>query len=164
MKAFKFLVVFLLLLSVTAAFAKNSKENDAVLISHTRDQTILQFDLTSYQFQEVQTPSGLAARLLAPHTSEILEKGVPAVRKLSAAVIVPDKLEMQVKVLNSTYLEIENVNLAPSKGNLLRTINPGDVPHEFGPVYRNNAFYPGKLVELTDPYITRDYRGQAVIA
>jgi PKD repeat protein len=145
-------------------FAKNTKPNDAVLISHTQDQTVLRFDITSYDFQEVQTPDGIASRLLAPYTSEILEKGAPAVRKLSAAVIVPDTMDMQVKVLNSKYVDIENVTLAPSKGNLPRTIDPDNVPYEYGQAYRNNAFYPGNLVELTRPYITRDYRGQAVIA
>ncbi|MFC2140882.1 PKD domain-containing protein [Acidobacteriota bacterium] len=164
MKTLKFFVVLLLVFSVTATFAKNTKANDAVLISHTQDQTVLRFDITSYDFEEVQTPDGIAARLMAPYTSEILEKGAPAVRKLSAAVIVPDKMDMQVKVLNSTFVDIENVDLAPSKGNLPRTIDPANVPYEYGPAYRNNAFYPGNLVKITDPYITRDYRGLAVIA
>ncbi|UCH92954.1 MAG: FG-GAP repeat protein, partial [Candidatus Aminicenantes bacterium] len=164
MKNFKFFVIFLLVFSVITAFAKNKKPNDSVLISHTQDQTVLQFEITSYDFQEVQTPNGIEARLVAPNTSEILEKGAPALRKLSAAVIVPDKMEMQVNVLNSTFVEIENVALAPSKGNLLRTVNPDDVPYEYGREYQTNAFYPANLVDLTEPYITRDYRGQAVIA
>jgi uncharacterized repeat protein (TIGR02543 family) len=159
MKTLRCLVVFLLVLSVTFTFAKK-KDNDATLISQTRDQTVLRFDITSYDFENV----GTASKLVAPNTAEIMVKGAPAVRKLSAAVIVPDDREMQVKVLNSKYVDIENVDLVPSKGNLLRTVNPDDIPYEYGRQYQTDAFYPGDLVELTDPYITRDYRGQAVIA
>ncbi|MCX6584743.1 MAG: C25 family cysteine peptidase, partial [Candidatus Aminicenantes bacterium] len=163
MKKLKFLVVFLLVLCVTFAFAQK-KDNDATLISHTQDQTILQFDITSYDFENVNISNGTASKLTAPFTSEIMKKGAPAVRRLSAAVIVPDDREMQVKVLNSKYVEIQNVDLAPSKGNLLRTVNPDNVPYEYGPEYQTNAFYPSDIVELTEPYISRDYRGQAVIA
>ncbi len=163
MKTLKCLLVFLLVLSVTFAFAKK-KANDATLISHTQDQTVLRFDITSYDFENVLTPAGTSSKLVAANTSEILEKGAPAVRKMSAAVIVPEKKEMQVEVLNSKYVDIENVDLAPSKGNLLRTVDPDSVPYEYGRAYQTDAFYPGALVELTDPYITRDYRGQAVIA
>ena len=166
MKSFRCFVVFSLvfILSVTFALAKKTKSNDATLISHSRDQTIVEFKITSYDLEDVQTAIGPAQKLVAPYTSEILEKGAPAVRKISTAVIVPDDREMEVKVLNSKFVEIENVDIVPSKGNLIRTVNPDDVPYEYGREYQTDAFYPGNLVELTNPYITRDYRGQAVIA
>jgi PKD repeat protein len=163
MKVIKCFVVFLLVISVTAAFAKKA-DNDAVLISHTQDQTVLQFDITSYDFENIQAAGITGQELLAPNMGKILKKGAPDLPKMSAAVIIPDEKEMEVKILNSSYVDIQGVELAPSRGNLLRTVNPDDIPYEYGMEYQTDAFYPGNLVELTDPYITRDYRGQAVIA
>ena len=49
--------------------------------------------------------------------------------------------------------------IAPSKGNLLRTVNPADVAYEFGAVYHENTFYPAAVAEIGTPYIMRDFRG-----
>ncbi len=163
MKRFNFLVVLLLVVCVTAGFAKKTKPNDATLVSHSPNQTIVKFKITDYDLTEVQTADGVLHKLTAPNTSPVLERGVPDLRKMSAALIVSDSEDMEFSILNSQYEDIANVNLAPSKGNLLRTVNPDDVPYEYGPEYRTDAFYPSNIVELNEPYIARDYRGQAII-
>jgi hypothetical protein len=63
--------------------------------------------------------------------------------------------------LNSSFTEIAGVDIAPSKGNLLRTVDTDTVPYEYGAAYRTDAFFPGNLVELGSPYIIRDLWGQA---
>jgi len=57
---------------------------------------------------------------------------------------------------------MENIEIAPSKGNLPRSIDPETVPFVKGEVYEQNAFFPGKLAELNEPFIMRDVRGQAL--
>ncbi len=42
---------------------------------------------------------------------------------------------------------------AASKGNLLSTVDPSDIPYNFGEVYNRDEFYPGNLAELRDPHI-----------
>jgi len=78
-------------------------------------------------------------------------------------VIIPGDAEMKIEIISATYEEFDNVNIAPSKGNLSRTIDPATVPFEFGPQYNRDDFYPGKLAELRTPHIVRDYRGQTVV-
>jgi hypothetical protein len=94
--------------------------------------------------------------------SNILTNGAPDIPNICRSIIIPDTAEMDVTVISSTYEEYSNVLIAPSKGNLLRTVNPDDVPFEFGNEYNINNFYPGKIVELDEPYILRDFRGQVV--
>ncbi len=53
--------------------------------------------------------------------------------------------------------------VAPSKGNLLRTVNPSDVPFTYGIEYQQNAFYPANIAYLREPYILRDFRGQPLV-
>jgi len=69
---------------------------------------------------------------------------------------------MEVRVLSSNYEEIQGLKIAPSKGIIKRSINPDDVAYEFDEIYQKNAFFPETIVELQDPYILRDYRGQVV--
>jgi PKD repeat protein len=160
MKQFKIFLVCLLLVSVTAAFA--AKGNKATLISSSSGDIVLRFEVNDYDFENVITPNGQAKKLLAAKTGRMLEKGAPDLAKLTASMMIPDEADMQVEVLNSSFTEISGIDIAPSKGNLLRTVDPDTVPYEYGAAYRTNAFFPGKLLELGSPYIIRDFRGQAV--
>jgi hypothetical protein len=54
---------------------------------------------------------------------------------------------------------LQNIEIAPSKGDFSRQIDPESVPYTYGPAYQQNAWYPGKLAELSDPHIFRDFRG-----
>ena len=58
----------------------------------------------------------------------------------------------------------KNFDIAPSKGNLFSNVNPNSIEYQFSDQYSIDDFYPGKLVDLRDPYIVRDFRGQTVIA
>jgi PKD repeat protein len=161
MKTFKFLLVCLLLVSVSLAFG--AAGNKVTLVSSTQDETVLKFEINSYQFKNVKTGNGNAKELIAPDTGKILEKGAPGLLKLTASVIIPDEEEMRVEVVDSAFTEIKNIDIAPSKGVLLRTVNPDDVPYEYGEAYRSNEFYPANLTELNTPHIARDFRGQTVV-
>lgn len=163
MKKINFLVTFLLLFTVTFTFAKKGDEvNGVTLISANANQTILRFEIDSYEFKNVRSLDGTAVELVAPHTGKILKKGAPALLKQTASVIIPDTAGTGVEVIDSAYTELYDIDLVPSKGVLMRTVNPGDVPYEYGPEYRTDALYPANLVELGKAYIARDFRGQAV--
>jgi PKD repeat protein len=156
-----FFLLCLLLVSVTVAFA--AKGNKVTLVSASPNEIVVKFQVNSYDFQRVQTPNGEELVLTAPTSSRILEKGAPDLTLLGTSVIIPDKGKMKVNVIDSKFIEIDHIKIAPSKGNLLRNIDPNKVPFEYGKWYKKNKFYPGELAEMTKPYIARDFRGQAVI-
>jgi len=88
--------------------------------------------------------------------------GEPALPHVCRSVLIPDDADMAVRVLESRYYEVPEVAVAPSKGFLLRSVNPDDVPYTFGDVYSADGFYPGTLAGLRDPHILRDCRGVVV--
>jgi len=163
MRHIKLLLVFLLVFGLTCAFAAKKDGNGAGFVSSSGDNTVLKFDVRTYDFKKVNTPNGEANVPLVPGAGKILKKGAPAVVKLTASVIVPDEAEMKVEVVNSTFTEIRDIDIAPSKGPLLRTVDPDTVPYEYGAEYGRNAFYPTNLVDINSPYIARDFRGQSVV-
>ena len=78
-------------------------------------------------------------------------------------VIVDDRGEMAVRVVEAEYMDFGNIEVAPSEGDFPRTIDPSTVPYTYGDCYSRDAFFPGKDVELREPYIIRDFRGQNVV-
>jgi PKD repeat protein len=158
----KFLWVFLLTLSLTV-FLGAKKANKGELVSSSANKIVVKFNVDAYDFERVETPNGEEVIVKALHGGRLLKKGAPDLAKLSEAVIIPDKGNMRVEVIDAKFVDLDHVKVAPSKGNLLRTKNPDNVPYVYGKEYKQDAFFPGKLAELNKAYIARDFRGQAVI-
>ena len=132
------------------------------LISSDLQSSIVRFSFENFISKDVQTPNGMAKLISLEGAFPIQSAGAPDLLKISASVIIPDDAEMKVDVVSESFTDYQNYNIAPSKGNLYRNINPVDIPYSYGNKYNTNAFYPGKLAELQQPYILRDYRGQTI--
>jgi len=125
--------------------------------------TKVAFSLSAYSLKKVSTPHGVSYVVEAPRAARIMKTGAPDLPLYAKSVIIPDADNMEVVVTRSKYVDIPNVEVAPSKGNLLRTVNPDDVPYTYGIEYQQNAFYPTQLAYLREPYILRDFRAQALV-
>lgn len=125
--------------------------------------TKIKFSLGAYNLKEVTTLQGVSYVVEAPHAARILKTGAPDLPLYAKSVIIPDADNMEVTVTNSKFIDIPNVQVAPSKGNLLRTVNPDDVEYTYGIEYQQNEFYPTQLAYLREPYILRDFRAQTLI-
>ncbi len=135
----------------------------AELLSHENNQSTIRFHFDGFEFWELNTGRTKAVKIYLEEASPLLYKTAPDLPKLTASIIIPDADEMEAVVVSSSYKDFYNVDIAPSKGNLTRDIDPDDLPYEYGPAYKKNEFFPGKLTALRDPYILRDYRGQTLL-
>ncbi|PKP20757.1 MAG: hypothetical protein CVU05_08395, partial [Bacteroidetes bacterium HGW-Bacteroidetes-21] len=169
----KFVTVFLL---VAFSFALlNAQEraytdiqNDGVistqinLVNPSVTNPVVKISVNAYDLRPVIVNGEETFVVDAPDFSRILKAGAPDLVHFAKSVVIPDNGSMSYSVVSSDYFELQNVNIAPSKGNLLRTVNPDDVAYVYGAEYSQNAFYPSSVVSLQDPYIFRDLRGQVV--
>ncbi len=135
-----------------------------VLISSNVSTSVIQFKLDGFFLNKVNTPHGAAYTVSLGETTPIMDKNAPDLPKMTASVIIPDFAMMDIEEMGSSYVEYSDIEIAPSKGNLSRDIDPSSVQFEYGRVYNENTFYPGSHSGLRDPFILRDYRGQTVIA
>lgn len=133
------------------------------LVSSNLQTSVIHMSLSGFNLATVQTPQGEAVIPQVDKMYPMLVQGAPALPKVSTSLIIPDQSQMDFEVLSARYMDFENIEIAPSKGNLTRDINPDDVAYEFGRVYQEDQFFPGDLAFMRDPYIVRDYRGQAVV-
>ena len=160
-------IIFLLsILTITPSIygVTNANDIENIKINVSENQNVIEINYKINSF--IETPIAIGGttyyRISLDGESNILLNGVPDLPNICRSIIIPDTAEMKVTLTSSNYEEYNNVLIAPSKGNLLRTVNPEDIPFVFGEIYNNNNFYPGKIVELDAPYILRDYRGQVV--
>jgi cytochrome oxidase Cu insertion factor (SCO1/SenC/PrrC family) len=89
--------------------------------------------------------------------------GAPDLPKLTTSLVIPDNAEMEAVVVSSSYKDFPGMDIAPSKGVITRDIDPATVPYRYGEEYSRDAFYPGTVTGMRDPYIIRDLRGQTLI-
>src|SRR6056297_2547995 len=122
----------------------------------------LTIEIGAFYKEAVKTPRGESFILSLEEGSKLLKKGYPDLSKITTSFIVPDHKNMRVNILSSEYQEFENIEIAPSKGNITRDKDPNDIPFVYGDIYNEDKFFPEEIASIQDPYILRDYRGQAV--
>ncbi len=141
---------------------KGKTKTEISLISSLENEIIVEFSVNEYKFTEVLLSTGKAINPVIHNGTPLFDKGAPNVQKLAKSIIIPDKEEMQAEVLSADYIEINNIDMAPSKGSFNRTINPESVAYTYDENYEQNTFFPGKLVSLGDAFILKNFRGQTI--
>jgi hypothetical protein len=132
------------------------------VVESTEDHTVVRFEVSGFTREAVEIGGQEYVALSCGKEGVLLKAGEPAVPRLCRSVIIPDDAEMELRVLGMEYRDFGSTRVVPSKGNLLRTVNPAEVPYSFGPVYEGDAWYPAELTALREPYILRDFRGVVV--
>ena len=133
------------------------------LMSDTEQRTELCFTLDGFFKEEINTPKGLQYIVKVPKMTSMLEEGSPDLPLYAIPVLIDDLADMEVQVKEAKYQDYEGIEIAPSKGNFSREINPDEVPFRYGDAYTQNRFFPDFQVQLDKPYILRDFRGQNIL-
>ena len=133
------------------------------LVSSSEQQVVVDFSLSGFTMTRVSTPNGIQQVISVPKMATMLEAGAPDLPQFPVPAIIGNMAEMEVSVIKSAFIDYENVEVAPSKGNFSRQIDPESVPYTYGEMYSQNAFYPAAQAHLEMPYIIRDFRGQNIM-
>ena len=137
---------------------------EAKSIQSSSESSEVQFKLNGYSLTPIETQWGTHYKVETEGGSSIMKSGNPDLDQVFASLVVPDNTSSRLEIVSSSFTEIENIDVAPSKGNLTRDVSPSDIPFSKSVTYNQNKFYPGELASLRDPYILRDFRGQTVVS
>ncbi len=169
MKKVLFSLLFVALSVMATAQQWNSIGSNApaspevTLVSSSEQQVVVDFTLGGFNLTRVNTPNGTQLVVSVPKMAPMLEAGAPDLPQFPVPAIIGDMAEMEVSVIKSVFADYENVEIAPSKGNFSRQIDPESVPYTYGAMYSQDAFYPAAQAYLETPYIIRDFRGQNIM-
>jgi hypothetical protein len=166
---FKKGVVICIMLFLIATFSpmstgKLSKSSEPILITVNQFDENIEITYKINDFDEIPVLiDGVEySCIVIGEESNLLLEGKPDIPNICRSIVIPDNAKMKIDIVDKSYEVFENVLISPSKGNLLRSVNPDDVPYVFGDVYFEDAWFPSEIASLRDPYIIRDFRGQVV--
>jgi gingipain R len=132
------------------------------VLQSSEDRIVVKFEIGSFFKNAVEINGKSYYFITAGKDHYVSPAGTPVLPRVSRSVLISDTGSAQVNVISSEYKDFVDVPVAPSKGNLLRTVNPADVPYEFGPVYTSGEWYPETLASVRSPYILRDHRATVI--
>ncbi len=132
------------------------------LVSSSESRITVNVQLPGFYANEVTTPRGAANIISVPKTVSTAEAGEPNLPMMAIPVMVGDRQHYSIRLVDAQYTDFQ-MEVAPSKGDFPRNINPDDVPYTYGEAYNQNAFFPAENVGLYEPYILRDFRGQNMV-
>ncbi len=146
----------------TQTMNTTSSNGITITVQQTGDTTLLHYTIDTFTMIPVEINNKQYETITLGSEAKNLVAGTPDLPSVARSIIIPTDGTMTIRVLGTSYEEYTNILVAPSKGNLLRTVNPADVPYEFGDIYTQNTWYPSTIAELQEPYYLRDFRGQVV--
>ncbi len=135
-------------------------KNELSLQSQNDGKIQIEFQLHSYDLIKVDSENAFIVK--ANNTSEFIKKGAPHLPVYAKSVISPNNKDYTINILDSKFIEIKDIDILPSKGNLTRDVNPKDIPYVYGEEYKQNAFYPTNIASIDKAYILRNKRGQSI--
>ena len=120
----KLLAAILTLVSLVS-FGQSYK---TTLTSSDESVVNITVDVPSFNTSEVNTPRGEAYIVSIPKAVNNAAQGEPNLPLIAIPVAIGDNALMQIHIVSSEYTDYEGMEIAPSKGDFPRTINPDDVP------------------------------------
>ena len=165
MKVTKYFIIPFILVAFILLIQYSQGKNDAIdihVIQNSSEYIRIVYEIKNYSMEKICIDDNEYYVIKIGKEANIMEKGMPDLPKICRSIIIPDDKKMEIRVLKADYVEYDNISIAPSKGNLLRNVDPSDIPYEFGEIYEKDEWYPPNIAKLREPYILRDFRGQVV--
>ncbi len=149
----------LALATCTSVFAERM---DVEVLSNNSNTTVLQYDFPAYRMQEVIVNGKTFVQPNFSGENLMMKAGYPALPDVSRGITIPEQGDTSVRIINMTYHDVANVNIAPSKGTIMRNVDPATVPWTFADAYKKDAFWPETIASAREPHIIRDIRGTVI--
>jgi len=155
-------LIFPTIIATCTTSALYAERMDVQVIEDTGTAITLQYDFPAYRLQEIDINGRTFVQPVLEDENHMLQAGYPALPDVSRAIMIPGEGQMEVQVVDSRWHDVTDIQIVPSKGNLLRNVDPATVPYTFGTVYKQDTFWPTEVVTLREPHIIRDVRGVVV--
>ncbi|MBN1824673.1 MAG: hypothetical protein JW958_00320 [Candidatus Eisenbacteria bacterium] len=132
------------------------------VLSTDTDRVSLECGIGAFSKTPIRIQEEVYYQIDLPGEGRLRLAGRPALPILRRSLRVPDDARMELVVLEAEYEDFTDLPIAPSKGHIERSIDPGSVPFSFDPLYEGSGWFPAEPVTAGDPYVLRDLRGMDV--
>jgi len=155
----------LLASSILLLLGRSALAADLVIrvLEDTTDRIVLRYEIQRFDLR-AELISGKPFAALRLDGGRLYKDvvGAPELPRVCRSVALPPEGQFTARVEDAQYHELSDLDVAPSKGILKRSVDPAAVPLSFGAAYGRDEFFPGQVVSLREPYILRAERGAVV--
>ena len=145
---------------ISILFSSNSV--NVTVVEQNKEYVLIEYAINDFTITPIYYDNELYHKVELDDEPQLLIEGAPELPHINRSLIIPDLTSASVEVVNLNYDSYSDLNILPSKGNVLRNVDINSVPHVKGDVYTVNSDFPANIYELKDPYILRDFRGQVI--
>ena len=132
-----FITLLLVMLSVVtfgqqwvAIKSDNPSTIQTTLVSSSENQITVNLQVPGFHAIEVATPRGAANIISVPRTVSTAQAGEPNLPMIAIPAIIGDQQHYSIRLIDAQYVDFQ-MEVAPSKGDFPRTVNPEDVPYTY---------------------------------
>lgn len=123
------------------------------------DRVRVVVELAGYDRREVEVGGVAHVDLWIPGAPVLLEAGAPELPFLPVNLALPEEGTPTVTVVEASWREMPTLDPSPSRGNILRDVDPAGVPLVRGSAYAAGGVHPAAAVTTGRPYLVRGRRG-----
>ena len=169
MKLSNLLVILMLAISFSA-YADWKVVEDAPVtginkVQSAVNQVKVEVVIPDYKQEVVKVDGKSCLALYMPNASMYMKQGFPMLPKLTKLVKIDDRCNVKLVVISKEEVEVAlSAPVVPSKGHFTREIPYDSVRLEFGPIYKQDVFWPSETEQITvgEAFVLRDVRGVRV--
>lgn len=147
--------------SVSIDSQQGAKSSVQVLAS-SYYSTVLKFNLEGFELNPIIIDGKEYSQIILPDYTDTQDRGYPQLPKVTKNVMIPvSTSDIQIKVLSIKQEEMDLGIIAPSKGVIMRNVNPEDVSYTFSSFYNAKGFsvYPKNYLKVSKKFILRNAAG-----
>lgn len=133
------------------------------VLESTPQRIALEYKVGGFEQNDLTIDGRTYSMISLPGEAERLDRGLPELPLVARSVIIPENRRMDLRVTSLEYTDLHGITPIPSKGNLLRTVDPAQIPFSFDAFYAGSAWFPEQDATQREPYVMRDYRGTTVV-
>jgi hypothetical protein len=159
-------ILLLVVLFVTSTFlfaewvdiSENSSQELFDHVSYGIGSTGVNFTLDGYEIEIIKIEGIEYKKISYWNEGEFIEIGKPALPRFSRLIAIPDAGNVEFDIIYTEEEIISNVNIFPHQ-NLQSESQPADNEFVIDEAFYNSGdVFPGRVVEIGEPAIMRDFR------
>ncbi len=100
----------------SSANSNNRPLNNIEILKSSDNEIILDVNVNAYNLKDIETHNGNGLIVESADASSLQIKGAPDLPKISKSLMISNDKKMNVEYFDQEYIEIQNLDILPSKG------------------------------------------------
>lgn len=135
------------------------KPIDVSIIKTDLESTVLKITVYGIESEKISIDDQEFSTVSIPGLSTTDQKGFPEVPRYSKNILIPAQSNPAINIIRYKTESLDLGAIVPSKGAIMRNIDPAKVAYTFSSFYSSDEAYPSTFAKISSPFILRSAHG-----